>query len=330
MRPIRKILVAVKNPSARHLPAVDKAAHLARAFGASLELYHSITERVLADPYADYLNYMADFERETEQRYTLELEGVAEVLCKQGIDAHATADWDYPAHDAIVRRARRDNIDLIVAECHPTARKVAPWMLHLTDWELLKTSPVPVLLVKNSNPWKKPVILAALDPAHEKDKRAALDSEILEAASTFRSTLGGSLEAMHSYVPIPPSMLMGMGATGTMPSEVAAESEKRAKKLFQKSLNGYGQNQLLRHLVPGRATEAIPEVARESGCSILVMGAVSRSGLKRVFIGNTAERVLDALPCDVLVVKPPSFKSRVPERSRGIRYVGLPDRLFPI
>jgi universal stress protein E len=59
------------------------------------------------------------------------------------------------------------------------------------------------------------------------------------------------------------------------------------------------------------------------------MGAVSRSGLKRVFIGNTAERVLDELPCDVLVVKPPSFKSAVSQRSRGIRYVGLPDRLLP-
>jgi universal stress protein E len=51
------------------------------------------------------------------------------------------------------------------------------------------------------------------------------------------------------------------------------------------------------------------------------MGAVSRSGLKRVFIGNTAERVLDALPCDVLVVKPAHFASRVERRSRGMRVV---------
>jgi hypothetical protein len=39
------------------------------------------------------------------------------------------------------------------------------------------------------------------------------------------------------------------------------------------------------------------------------MGAVSRAGLKRVFIGNTAERMLDMLDCDVLVVKPPGFVS---------------------
>jgi nucleotide-binding universal stress UspA family protein len=36
------------------------------------------------------------------------------------------------------------------------------------------------------------------------------------------------------------------------------------------------------------------------------MGAMSRSGLKRIFIGNTAEQVLDSLQSDVLIVKPPN------------------------
>ena len=44
--------------------------------------------------------------------------------------------------------------------------------------------------------------------------------------------------------------------------------------------------------------------SRKVGANLVVMGAVSRSGLNRIFIGNTAERVLDDLPCDVLVVKP--------------------------
>jgi universal stress protein E len=33
------------------------------------------------------------------------------------------------------------------------------------------------------------------------------------------------------------------------------------------------------------------------------MGAVSRSGLERLLIGNAAQRVLDELKCDVLIVK---------------------------
>ena len=58
--------------------------------------------------------------------------------------------------------------------------------------------------------------------------------------------------------------------------------------------------------------------------AIVVMGAVSRSGLRRAFIGNTAERVLDRLPCDVLVVKPPRFKSAVARARRGVRIVDIP------
>ena len=65
-------------------------------------------------------------------------------------------------------------------------------------------------------------------------------------------------------------------------------------------------------------------VARSIRAQIVVMGAMSRSGLKRVFIGNTAERVLHDLPCDVLVVKPPRFKSHVTYQSRGMRVVTPP------
>jgi universal stress protein E len=42
------------------------------------------------------------------------------------------------------------------------------------------------------------------------------------------------------------------------------------------------------------------------------MGAISRTRLQEVFIGSTAERVLDRLPCDVLVVKPGDFAERLP------------------
>ncbi|MGL1102669.1 universal stress protein, partial [Vibrio parahaemolyticus] len=56
--------------------------------------------------------------------------------------------------------------------------------------------------------------------------------------------------------------------------------------------------------------------------SIVVMGAVSRSGLKRLFIGNTAERTLDLLSCDVLIVKPAQFTNHLPRGRRGARMIG--------
>jgi universal stress protein E len=60
------------------------------------------------------------------------------------------------------------------------------------------------------------------------------------------------------------------------------------------------------------AAECLPRLAAEWHADIVVMGAIARSGLRRVLIGSTAERVLESLPCDVLVVKPPDFVQNLP------------------
>ena len=58
--------------------------------------------------------------------------------------------------------------------------------------------------------------------------------------------------------------------------------------------------------------------------AIVVMGALARAGLKRLLIGNTAERVLDHLPCDLLVIKPRGLRAKLPRRRRGVRYFSVP------
>ena len=53
------------------------------------------------------------------------------------------------------------------------------------------------------------------------------------------------------------------------------------------------------------------------------MGAVSRRGLQRTFIGSTAEKVLDHLPCDLLIVKPGETFSPRDDRAPEIRSSGV-------
>jgi nucleotide-binding universal stress UspA family protein len=79
-----------------------------------------------------------------------------------------------------------------------------------------------------------------------------------------------------------------------------------------------------RHLVDGDPVNVIAKVSRKIGSAIVVLGAVSRSGLKRAFIGDTAERLIDQLRSDMLVVKPPYFPIRIPRAQRGIRVVAAP------
>jgi universal stress protein E len=73
--------------------------------------------------------------------------------------------------------------------------------------------------------------------------------------------------------------------------------------------------------VPGHPAEQLPRLAKSLNAQIVLMGAVSRSGLKRLVVGNTAEAVFDALACDILVVKPAGFRNKVPTRVRGPSFV---------
>lgn len=322
MKNIRRILVAVKDADAKTLPAVDKAAQLARAFGAEIELFHGITERLSADVAFLQEDGLAGAERAVRARYRNKLEALAQRLRDGGLKVTATAEWDFPVYEAIVRRAERTKADLIVAECH-AGRRLAPWFLHVTDWELLRTSAVPVLLVKSSKPYWKPVVLAALDPAHAFAKPAKLDDMILRRSEQFTNALRGSLHAMHAYSAVPLVVGSMNGAGAAVAVDAVADLQTKARKGFARAVQGKVAR-ARQHLVTDVPIDAIPALARATNAALVVMGAVSRSGLKRLLIGNTAEQVLNQLDCDVLVVKPAKFVTRVSRVGRGVRIVATP------
>ncbi|HET9449005.1 MAG TPA: universal stress protein, partial [Steroidobacteraceae bacterium] len=62
----------------------------------------------------------------------------------------------------------------------------------------------------------------------------------------------------------------------------------------------------------GAPDVVVATTANRRDADVLVMGAVSRSFTSRPVIGNTAERVIDQVDCDVFIVKPAGFKARRP------------------
>lgn len=303
MRKIRRILVAIKDPSARSGPALTKATQLAEAWGAALDLFHC-TSHSLDEGVA----------RATLEQQQASLEAVADNLRAKGLTVTTEVERDYPVFESIVRRATGTRADLIVAERH-AGRHFAAGLLQLTDWELLRVSPVPVLLVKTSGSYQRPAILAAVDPSHANAKPADLDARILEASIEFSKALRGSLHAVHAYIPLPtpfPTNLLTEGAVQKLTADIAS----KARQGFERTLRSYDIPKTRRHLLARHPINAIEETARKSNSAIVVMGAVSRSGLKRLFIGNTAESLLDTLPCDFLIIKPADFHSPIQRRRR--------------
>lgn len=322
MSDIRRILVAVKDPWAPSLPAMEKAAQLAQALGAKIRLFHAKSEPLYIDVSQANGYDLPQIERQALGRPVRRLEALAQRLSSSGIAADFAVDWDFPAYEAVIRAARRYNADLIVADRHLTSHRFS-WLLHFTDFELLRLSTVPVLLVKSAKKYRRPRILAAVDPSHAFSKPVKLDREILGCASVLARALHGQLHAVNAFNPLPIGMLpTDLALTGAVQT-IEVGAEKRARQTLDRTLRGTNIPQARRHIVARHPIDAIEDVTREIDADVLVMGAISRSGLKRLAVGNTAERVLDHLKCDVLIVKPRRFANRVPRAGRGAQIVAV-------
>jgi universal stress protein E len=320
MRSIARILLAVRDPESRRQRGIDKAVSLARQLSASLELFHAISTPVYLDPQPSNESVLADIKRRLLVRCQRQLEAHITRADTRGVDVSSSVQWDYPPHEAIVRRAKRIGADLIIAECHQ-GRRGKPWLMHLTDWELMRASAAPVLLLENTHRYRRrPVILAAVDPAHAHSKPSRLDDELVRQGQRWARTLSGSLHLMHASHPSLFGMPIADSAMDAAGLEATYELQlRKSTKVFEAFATRAKIPRARRHLVEGNPTLLIPVLARKLRADIVVMGAVSRSGLKRVLIGNTAERVLSDLPCDLLVVKPRTFAPRVAGKSRGLR-----------
>jgi universal stress protein E len=317
---VKRVLVAIRDLQARTHPQVLKAAQLARACGAEVELFHSLTAPVYADLFAATGRSMAGVEAEMRQQAIRKLETIADRLRLHSLKVSVAAEWDFPGFEAIIRRAQRIRADLIVVTRH-AGRHTAPWLLRLTDWELVRLSPIPVLLVKNPRPYRHPAVLVAVDPTHAFAKPLRLDRELLGYGQLLSERMHGTLHAVHAYARMPFASLQQEGLTPRIVEEIERRAERTAQADFKQALSTVSIPASRRYLIGQHPIDAIGVAARRSRSAIVVMGAISRSGFRNLLIGNTAERILDELSCDILVVKPGAFRCPVRKAPRGARVI---------
>jgi universal stress protein E len=296
-----RILVAIADPSAGTSSAVRRAGAIARATGASVELLHAMPSAISEGTAHAHVEQFVRLEAEEDRRL---LERTANRLRREAITVETTVQTGYPAHEAILRRARSSDADLVIIEARKH-RLFARLLLTQTDFELIRHCPTPLLIVKGRAAWRSPRILAALDPFHVNDKPSKLDDRIVDAAQAMATLLHGSVHAAHVYRPYAGDIVSVPAGVAVFAADPGEERAYQAaiRKRFNAAVRRYGIGKSRAHLVCGDPATRIAELARTLRAGLVVMGAVSRTGLKRIFIGNTAEHVLDSLRCDVLVVK---------------------------
>jgi universal stress protein E len=306
MNTITNILVFV-DPTATEHPAVEKAALIASQCGARIELYACETKESRAMRYSAHLAKGGPIEFVTHLRAVLE--EVAKPLAGRGLDVCVEVTSGDPLHVQLLDRAQHTKADLVIKDTHHHSLAKRTFITN-TDWHLIRGCPVPLLLTKAKR-WTEPtVIVAAVDPSHVNDKPAALDHEVLQGAHVLAGATHGSVHALHAYLPIALSAEVATGMPvimSAMTPKMMDEERVAALEQVQTLCKPFGIDSQHAAVKLGVASDVIPNFAEEVDADVVVMGAISRSGLARLFIGSTAERVLETLPCDVLVIKPPDL-----------------------
>lgn len=166
----------------------------------------------------------------------------------------------------------------------------------------IRQAPVDVLVVRQDaqGPFKK--VLACVDFSENSAKA-------VQCALHIAHQDGASVEALFVYQS---AMAMALDYGGMIaPAVTGADPEALAN--WQKDLEDFiaplnrGENGVvLTPVVKERVNirEAILDQVNETHADLVVLGTRGKSGLRELFIGTTAEKIVQNAPCSILAVKP--------------------------
>lgn len=310
-----RIMVAVQALDSSSSRLLQRAAMLAKVRDCDLELVHvislprstGISARASVRQAADAI--VGDSRKRLQKLMTTRRE-------LRGVRAEAAVVWDYPIADGLIRHVLKRRPVMLIAESHRHARLARPFLSN-TDWDLIRKCPCPVWFRKSRHVPNQGPVIAALDPLHAHAKPAALDAVILTHALAVAGQRPQRVIACHAFkLPAPPVVDTPIEAYWIgVPEQELKRYEKDLRAQLDRVAERFaipGDNRLV---VAGDPVYMLPRIAKKHRASVVVLGAVSRSALASLFIGHTAERVIDAMDCDVLIVKPRGFKTSVSRRN---------------
>lgn len=308
-----KHILVIVDPMVPDQPAIERAVWLAKSSGTSLELFACDYDQYLAGERFFDTKALDKARKSLIENHRKRLAKLAERISLEGVTVTVDAAWDKPPHEGIVRKVLRSKPGLVVKDTqYHSAIKRA--LFSNTDWDLIRDCPAPLLLVKPHEIGENVSVIASVDPMHERDKPAQLDRRIIDIGQAFADTLGGRLDVFHGFDPSPAyavsadSMSFPISAPMTEMMQALKHSHEQA---LTELLEDYPLAEDQINLLEGDIGELLIGMIEKRGTDIVVMGAVARGALKRFILGSTAERLLDRIPCDLLIVKPADFLTPV-------------------
>jgi universal stress protein E len=266
---LRKILV-VMDPTRLVQPALEKAEWIAARNGASLHLFCCIWDSEFASDSAA----SALLIKQTDDW----LKRIAQSCREEGIEAVTETNWDPDWRERIAEAARESEADLIVKSVSRHSR-VRRQLMRTSDWVVLRDATCPTLLVDNMRPPNPKIVLAAVKLKPSDETHTVLNDRVIEMAHRITEAFQGELHAVTVY----------RGEDMYFDRQRFADSCKLPR------------NQV--HSAEGQPARGIAEVAERIGADVLIIGCAANQVPERgVIIGDTAQRVIDEVTTDIIVI----------------------------
>jgi len=123
--------------------------------------------------------------------------------------------------------------------------------------------------------------------------------EALDIARQCVDREGGKLYLLHVVRPVDPLEI----SAPVIMERHEEEAAKRLRQIIAERLSGVNVEPIVR---TGHPVEEIIKAQKETDAGVIVLAKHNRAGLRHVFIGSVAERVVRDAPCAVLTIHPKS------------------------
>ncbi|TBU89707.1 universal stress protein [Phytopseudomonas dryadis] len=301
---LEQLLVVIDANQPSH-PALERAAWLARRTSASLHVllveYSAALDGSLLE------NSLQNKAREAllEQRGKW-LQDLLTPLRDEGLPLQQDVRWGKRLHETVLEKVAELQPDLVLKSA---AHNNLLRRLLLTDscWQLMRHCPAPLWLVHHAE-WRGHNLCTAVDPLHQDDKPAALDHHLIQTAQGLATTLDLHADYVHCHAPLPRALLSNVELLADYQQYIADEAAQH-HQAFERLIRQYDIAADAAHLLEGAPENVLPRFVRKQEIDLLVMGCIARGRLDTILIGHTAERLLESVDCDLLVVKMPAKSS---------------------
>jgi universal stress protein E len=301
MATIDSILVVV-DPTVEHDFVIDRVKGILAHNKASVRFFINTSNTLTQHSYA-YEGMDGHFLEKQRQlfveHYLKILHELVEEFSAMGISATSAFSEEHNLAEAILAEIKEYEPDLVLKSTHhhSVLRKS---LITNTDWRLIRKCHKPLLLVKPRSWFEKGSVVASVDPLHAKAAQTKLDHQLIETAENVARAFEQTPKVFHCYFPFVGTMFPTATETSEQMQELKVRHETKLNELLA-SHNIAPENV---ELTRGDLVPSLIHYLEKSDANILIIGALSRNILERAIVGNTAEKILDDCPCDVLIIKP--------------------------